>query len=267
MAGPDSFQPERRSAFRCPATGEREVVLRVKGKEFDVQILDESRDGISVLTVESPGVADGDVVELKSESGVIRAKIIRVRRFGSAYRVGMQRLGDIPESMPKGSPWAVLMHNQQSAGHGASQAKISTFAFGIWMAVGSAAAIAAVYWSMSGHGKKAGPSQREATTAGVSRSSSAAGSEAAPRITSATPFSLSSAGEYLQLSEAQRLKILQIIAKATASAPEIRRVSVTGSTAGLPPQAEARLNAAMVEALNVLDDRQRQLWRNLMAMN
>ncbi|MGE0606813.1 MAG: PilZ domain-containing protein [Pirellulales bacterium] len=270
MSATDSFQPERRGSFRCPTTVEKEAVLLVKDKKFAAQILDESRDGLGVLSAENPGLKEGEVLEVQIGSSQFQAQVAKVRRFGSQFRLGLIRLGDLAVNGPKGSPWAAVLHNQQPAGHGASKLRLPSFAFGIWMAVGSAAAFGALHWSLSGFGKKgdnvAPAGQQVWTPVGASAVSSAAGGNAAiPRINSATPFSLVSASEYLQLSESQRLRILQIIARATASAPEIRRVSVTGSTDGLPPSAQAHLSAAMVEILHILDDSQRQRWRSLTA--
>lgn len=264
MALEQPFDHEHRRSFRCPATVDRDAFLVVRGKEVAVQILDESREGFGLFAADSPGVKDGEVVELYTVAGGFRVEVVKVRRFGSQYRLGLRRLAELPRAAPKSSTWSAVFHDQPSASEGPGRTRLVSFSWGLWMAVGSAAAFLAFKWTMTGYHQKPeaiAPATREQAP------SVSAPADTPVKIGEATPYSLLSAGEYLHLSETQRLKIQQIIKKATSAAPEIRRVAVTGSTAGLPPQAALRLNGAMVEIMNVLDENQRQRWRNLTSAN
>lgn len=88
---------DRRRSFRCASPNEREIaMLRFGDAEAVVKVVEESAEGIGILTPKSVMLTPGQEATLICSAGACTAEIVRIVEQGDEFRVGMRRLREIP---------------------------------------------------------------------------------------------------------------------------------------------------------------------------
>jgi hypothetical protein len=101
---------ENHKSFRCRVPRENQSAeLRVGDHSMQISLTDESADGFAALTTSDPTVDRGTLARLHTHNGDYEVQVAYVRAMGvvsirdsgdpqNLYRIGLQRLRDIPRS-------------------------------------------------------------------------------------------------------------------------------------------------------------------------
>jgi hypothetical protein len=90
---------EKRQSFRCPtATNGQTAFLRIRGREFPVNVLDISAGGMSVRATQRIKARIGQNACLESPAGISEVEIVSLRPAGPGTRIGLRRINDLPDA-------------------------------------------------------------------------------------------------------------------------------------------------------------------------
>ncbi|MCE5267770.1 MAG: hypothetical protein LLG00_07780 [Planctomycetaceae bacterium] len=92
----EEHSSDRRGSYRFPAADALLARLVVGEKSCDVQITDESAGGFGVRTCEPLEVNQGDVVQLRTDSGWFELRVARVEQPDGEVALGLERIRELP---------------------------------------------------------------------------------------------------------------------------------------------------------------------------
>lgn len=275
---------EKRSAFRCPVSQpEQGALLRVgKTQKMRVQLLDESAGGFAVLADRHPGVRDGDVVRLYTESGWHEVRVVHVRKHRPAvaegesvgererprYRVGFERVRDLAprEGARRLRAWFGWL------GIGGSLPLLSSTVVVVVLVLSVTAALAAgaaIFHQIvdSSPARQSSPSQLGEPISSSAPSGNADGPSqleaAIARLPGASPFASKEVARELELSQSQQEEIGRIV---DLSGEAVRQIPLRWPDQTREQHDEKRqilLDEARRRILQLLTKEQRDRWEAL----
>jgi hypothetical protein len=247
------MQDDRRQTFRCAVVDADVAMLIVGRRRLAVGMIDESREGFAVIARQAPGIEPGATAWLERAAACCQVRVIDVQRQEDEFRVGLARLEEAPFAPPgrrrvEFGGWTLLI-------------VAIAVGFAVWRAVADTPRPA--------RSVSASQSRPEAIDAGMlaaqvaGQATTTGGST--PRLPEAQVFDLPVQAARLGLTDDQRTRIEGILARTAAAAPDLRRLANDRGHARLTPRSQAQLKAALAAVLAVLDERQKQAWRETIA--
>ena len=281
---------DRRKAFRCPVLGPEQIVLLVLNRtEVPVQLIDESATGFAVRMTRSPKLKVGDIVRLRTRSGLHEVSVTHVSEEETAgvdesgdegpvpvCRVGLERREDLGafEAVPC---WKALLQSKLKG----SAVVIAACMF---VVIGIAAAIfvGVSVWGPSGAAEhsSAVPRQRKAESPSILESIIESQSGQKPRKQADRPAGEIGTGRHASGASggakiftdrdvARQLGLTAIqkeaIEKIAAASQEIKSQlqKATSDPAKQAEMAAAVAEEAEKQVLDLLSDRQRAVWQSM----
>jgi hypothetical protein len=259
----EAMREERRAFYRFPVPAEHEsAVLRVVDAELPGRLVDQSSTGFSIHLDRHPGCYAGEAAWLKTTSGWVEVRVVKVWQELDGTRVGLLRIGELAEPDPaRGSahPLRHLAMHQRS----------SVVAVGLALAV--LAVLGCLVWMVVvkryGRGSESGPGAETSAAASLRPAAVRAlevtlahrHSELEHSIQQLSPtlLTLPDIVSYIQLTPEQQREIEDI---ARAFSESEQRLS---SGAGGSKEAESLRQSALERVLSKLTPEQRAAWNEM----
>jgi hypothetical protein len=114
---------EQRDSYRCATINdEQKAVLKIRGRDVVVRLLDQSAGGFSVSSRKRLRVRKGQRLLVRTSGGWFEAEVAYREVIDRETRVGLERVADLPDprdrnpNLSRGRQWFTVRSGSSSAG-------------------------------------------------------------------------------------------------------------------------------------------------------
>jgi hypothetical protein len=260
------MREDRRKARRFPVLEQQQqATLRVGDVLVPARLVDQSATGFAIRLEEHPGVFPGEVVWLQTVAGWTEVRVVKARHEVDGTQIGLERIADLaagPKEVGRILPEQLAQENPRN----------NPWPFVI-LVIGLTGLLAFLAWTAWQRHVPEGmptmiqtpahvPDPRPAAVRAIEHEATRRAAELHKSIQQfgAAMLTLPEVVEHLKLTAPQQERLQQIVQAAMHEEHRLRQSALASGDRELDTKVQLLRQSASDEAMQVLDDAQRQQW-------